>query len=163
MAIVWFRSDLRILDNEALIKAWLSSQALLPVYCVDPRLFTSSTHYFGFPKTGVLRAQFLMESLADLKNNLKSRGLDLLIKQGKPEDILPLLAKAHGAHTVFAQKETCSEELNVERLVAKNLRRVDQPLLKGLSTKPESKTGTKLQLIWGGSLYHIDDIPFDFC
>ena len=48
----------------------------------------------------VLRAQFLMESLADLKNNLKSRGLDLLIKQGKPEDILPLLAKAHGAHTV---------------------------------------------------------------
>ncbi|XP_027114246.2 cryptochrome DASH, chloroplastic/mitochondrial isoform X1 [Coffea eugenioides] len=161
VAIVWFRSDLRILDNEALIKAWLSSQALLPVYCVDPRLFTSSTHYFGFPKTGVLRAQFLMESLADLKNNLKSRGLDLLIKQGKPEDILPLLAKAHGAHTVFAQKETCSEELNVERLVAKNLRRVDQPLLKGLSTKPESKTGTKLQLIWGGSLYHIDDIPFD--
>ena len=62
---------------------------------------------------------------------------------------------------MFAQKETCSEELNVERLVAKNLRQVDQPLLKGLSTKPESKTGTKLQLIWGGSLYHIDDIPFD--
>lgn len=51
VAIVWFRNDLRILDNEALFKAWVSSQAVLPVYCVDPRLF-SPTHYFGFPKTG---------------------------------------------------------------------------------------------------------------
>lgn len=50
-AIVWFRNDLRILDNEALFKAWASSEAVLPVYCVDPRLF-GSTYYFGFPKTG---------------------------------------------------------------------------------------------------------------
>ena len=51
VAIVWFRNDLRVLDNEALVKAWASSQAVLPVYCVDPRLF-GTTHYFGFPKTG---------------------------------------------------------------------------------------------------------------
>jgi deoxyribodipyrimidine photo-lyase len=50
-AIVWFRNDLRVLDNEALYKAWISSQTLLPVYCIDPRLF-ATTHYFGFPKTG---------------------------------------------------------------------------------------------------------------
>lgn len=51
VAIVWFRNDLRVLDNEALVTAWGSSQAVLPVYCVDPRLF-GTTHYFGFPKTG---------------------------------------------------------------------------------------------------------------
>ncbi|KAL8536736.1 hypothetical protein ACS0TY_012061 [Phlomoides rotata] len=51
VAIVWFRNDLRILDNEVLFKAWASSEALLPIYCVDPRLF-GTTHYFGFPKTG---------------------------------------------------------------------------------------------------------------
>lgn len=50
-AIVWFRNDLRVLDNEALYKAWLSSQTILPVYCVDPRLF-ATTYHFGFPKTG---------------------------------------------------------------------------------------------------------------
>lgn len=50
-AIVWFRNDLRILDNEVLYKAWISSHMVLPVYCVDPRLF-QTTHYFGFPKTG---------------------------------------------------------------------------------------------------------------
>lgn len=50
-AIVWFRNDLRVLDNEALYKAWLSSHMVLPVYCIDPRLF-STTYSFGFPKTG---------------------------------------------------------------------------------------------------------------
>jgi len=50
-AIVWFRNDLRVLDNETLYKAWLSSQTLLPVYCIDPRLF-ATTYHFGFPKTG---------------------------------------------------------------------------------------------------------------
>lgn len=51
VAIMWFRNDLRVLDNEALIRAWAASDALLPVYCVDPRHF-GTTHYFGFPKTG---------------------------------------------------------------------------------------------------------------
>lgn len=51
VVIVWFRNDLRVIDNEALIRAWAASQFVLPVYCVDPRLF-GTTHYFGFPKTG---------------------------------------------------------------------------------------------------------------
>ena len=51
VAIMWFRNDLRVLDNEALLRAWAASAAVLPVYCVDPRNF-ETTHYFGFPKTG---------------------------------------------------------------------------------------------------------------
>jgi len=49
--IVWFRNDLRVLDNEVLFQAWCSSELVLPVYCLDPRHF-ATTHYFGFPKTG---------------------------------------------------------------------------------------------------------------
>ena len=125
VAILWFRNDLRVLDNDALYRAWSSSDTLLPVYCLDPRLF-HTTHYFAFPKTGgydrfclicsfyiflvlhfvvlvmclALRGAFLMECLADLRNNLIKRGLNLLIRSGKPEDILPSLAKDFGAHTV---------------------------------------------------------------
>ncbi|KAJ0090680.1 hypothetical protein Patl1_12726 [Pistacia atlantica] len=99
IAIVWFRNDLRVLDNEALYKAWISSEMVLPVYCVDPRLF-NATYNFGFPKTGALRAQFLMECLADLRKNLMNRGLNLLIQHGEPEEIIPSLAKSFGAHTV---------------------------------------------------------------
>ncbi|KAI9106620.1 hypothetical protein K1719_022148 [Acacia pycnantha] len=159
-SIVWFRNDLRVLDNEALYNAWLASESVLPVYCIDPRLF-GTTYYFGFPKTGTLRAQFLIECLADLRKNLMKRGLNLLIQHGKPEDILPPLAKAFGAHTVYAQKETCSEELNVERLVNKGLQQVVIPPFSGESTGAITSNSPKLKFIWGTTLYNIDDLPFD--
>ncbi|XP_022142772.1 cryptochrome DASH, chloroplastic/mitochondrial [Momordica charantia] len=160
VAIVWFRNDLRLLDNEALYKAWISSEAVLPVYCVDPRLF-GSTCYFGFPKPGALRAQFLVECLSDLKRNLMNRGLNLLIEHGKPEEILPSLAKALGAHTVYAQMETCSEELYVERMVSKGLKTVVLSPSSQKSAKPSSAGSPSFQLVWGTTMYHIDDLPFD--
>ncbi|CAL5419463.1 unnamed protein product [Camellia sinensis] len=227
IAIVWFRNDLRVLDNEALFTAWSSSEAVLPLYCVDPRLF-HTTHYFAFPKTGdtmgwageiqwaishysssnlrctmfklslactlsslermngrtfaqncgqkevimagmvkeitaraSLRAQFLIECLADLKNNLMKLGLNLLIQHGKPEDIIPLLVKEFGAHTVYAQKETCSEEVNVERLVSCSLQQVALASPLGPSTRPTPTNIAKLQLVWGVTMYHVDDLPFD--
>ncbi|KAK9207716.1 hypothetical protein WN944_000062 [Citrus x changshan-huyou] len=156
VAIVWFRNDLRVLDNEALLKAWDSSEMVLPVYCVDPRHF-QTTYHFGFPKTGALRAQFLMECLADLRKNLMNRGLNLLIRHGKPEEIIPSLAKLFGAHAVYAQKETCSEELNVERLVRKNL----QQVVLSSQSNDKSANHPQLKLIWGTTMYHLDDIPFD--
>lgn len=59
VSIVWFRNDLRILDNEVLFRAWVSSEAVLPVYCVDPRLFYK-TYYFSFPKTGGIIQDFAL-------------------------------------------------------------------------------------------------------
>jgi hypothetical protein len=49
--ILWFRSDLRLHDNEALVRAVEASDAVIPVYCFDPRIF-GKTYHFGFPKTG---------------------------------------------------------------------------------------------------------------
>ncbi|XP_011008670.1 PREDICTED: cryptochrome DASH, chloroplastic/mitochondrial [Populus euphratica] len=159
-AIVWFRNDLRVLDNEVLFKAWVNSESVLPVYCVDPRVFQASTGYFGFPKTGGLRGQFIVECLVDLKKNLMTRGLNLLIRHGKPEEIIPALAKDFASHTVYAQKETCSEEVNVEKLVSKALRRVHPPHSTGISTSQGSANSPTLQLVWGGTMYHLDDLPF---
>lgn len=61
---------------------------------------------------------------------------------------------------VYAQKETCSEELNVEKLVSKNLQKVMLPSSEGVSNKNKSVNGIKLELIWGSTMYHIDDLPF---
>ncbi|PHT58718.1 Cryptochrome DASH, chloroplastic/mitochondrial [Capsicum baccatum] len=151
VVIVWFRNDLRVLDNEALFRAWVSSEVILPVYCVDPRLF-GTTHYFGLPKTGALRAQFIIECLTDLKRNLVKRGLDLLIQHGKPEEIIPSL--------VYAHKETCSEEVKVEKLVTRNLQELVLPSSGEPGNVPRSRT-TKLESVWGSTMYHIDDLPFD--
>ena len=73
-AILWFRNDLRILDNEALYKAWLSSDSVLPVYCVDPRLF-GTTYHFGFPKTGgnIISDEDLLQFLILLKSSSLAR------------------------------------------------------------------------------------------
>lgn len=59
---------------------------------------------------------------------------------------------------VYAQKETCSEELNVERLVSKGLQQV---VLQSSSESRSNTNNPKLQLIWGTTVYHIDDLPFD--
>ena len=37
VAVVWFRNDLRVLDNKAVLRAWAASEVVLPVYFVDPR------------------------------------------------------------------------------------------------------------------------------
>lgn len=47
-----------------------------------------------------LRAQFMMECVEDLRTNLMKRGLNLLVKHGKPEEIIPSLARTFEAHSV---------------------------------------------------------------
>ncbi|KAM7490684.1 hypothetical protein LguiA_033605 [Lonicera macranthoides] len=116
-----------------------------------------------------LRAQFLIECLVDLKRNLMKRGLNLLIQHGKPEEILPKLVETYGVHTVkelqhfmFLSLATGdSEEVNVERLVNRNLQQVVLPSSRGLSKNPSSAKSSRPELIWGSSMYHIDDLPFN--
>ena len=67
-------------------------------------------------KTGLhveLRAQFILESVADLRSNLQQRGLDLIVRQGKPEDIVPAIAKATGAHTVISLSPLQTSRMDV--------------------------------------------------
>jgi deoxyribodipyrimidine photo-lyase len=60
---------------------------------------------------------------------------------------------------VYAHKETCSEELLVERLVRRGLEQVVIPQA-GTSSNQSKPPNPKLQLVWGATMYHIDDLPF---
>ena len=82
--IVWFRLDLRLHDNEALTDALKSCDEVIPVYVFDERLFEGKTRY-GFRKTDRHRARFVIESVEDLRTNLKSKGVDLIVRRGLPE------------------------------------------------------------------------------
>ena len=86
-AIVWFKTDLRIEDNETLVKAIAISENIIPVYCFDESHFETTS--YGFKKTGSFRAQFLLESLQDLDARLKTLGSGLIILKGKPEIEIP--------------------------------------------------------------------------
>jgi deoxyribodipyrimidine photo-lyase len=85
--LVWFRKDLRIHDNEILTEAVRKGDLIIPVYCFDPRHFELTP--FNTSKTGIVRAKFLLESVADLRKSFQNVGGDLIIRVGKPEVILP--------------------------------------------------------------------------
>lgn len=138
-AIVWFRNNLRLHDNEALHRA-LDYDTVIPIYVFDPQWFGETA--FGFPKTGAQRARFLLETLQNLRENLQSRGSDLIVRQGKTDEILAELAVVHKASIIFAEKEVASEEVAIEEAVAKHV-------------------PAEVEYTNGRTLFHQEDIPFD--
>lgn len=101
-SLVWFRNDLRVHDNEALYRA-AEYDRVLPVYCFDPRQFGKTS--FGFKKTGPHRTRFLIESVLNLRENLQKSGGTLLIRIGKPEEIVPQLVEKYKIDTLFYHSE----------------------------------------------------------
>lgn len=140
--IVWFKNDLRTHDQEALYKAASKTLHVIPVYCFDPRQLAPTP--LGFSKTGAARAQFLIESVADLRATLQKIGADLVIRVGKPEEVIPTLVDMTGATAVYASKEIAAEEISVEERLEAKLWAKKIPL----------------ELFWTSTLFHLDDIPY---
>ena len=140
--IYWFRNDLRLHDNAGFAQACLDADMVLSVYVFDPASFDNLPG-LNVPKAGRFRTRFLLESLADLHNRLRAKGGDLIIRTGKPADVLADLGREYGATTVYAGQEATSEEVDLEADVRSRL----QPM------------GASLRLFWMLSLYHVDDIP----
>jgi deoxyribodipyrimidine photo-lyase len=144
LAAVWFRSDLRVHDNEALARA-CTADSVLPVYCFDPREFGDDRGMFGLPKTGPYRTRFLRESVADLRASLRERGGELVVRRGRPEELLPELFAEHGVDRVHFQTTPATEELTVENATKAAL----------------EEAGIDYQRHWTHTLYHINDLPRD--
>jgi deoxyribodipyrimidine photo-lyase len=141
-AIVWFRHDLRLHDNEALTNALRMAEEVIPIYVFDERTFKGTTR-FGFPKTGKFRAKFIIESVEDLRQNLKRFGSNLIVRTGKPEDILAELCRSQHCSWVFCNRERTDEEVKVQDALENNL------------------WGSGIELIYtrGKMLYYTQDLP----
>lgn len=140
--LVWFRNDLRIHDNEMLLEASEKAALIIPVFCFDPRYYVETP--YKTQKTGSFRAQFILESVADLKISLQKMGADLLIKQGKPEEILLEICKKYQVDEVYHHREVASEETEISSLVEDAL----------------WKLQINLKHFIGHTLYHKEDLPF---
>ncbi len=141
-AIVWFKTDLRLQDNETLVAAIKHSDEIIPVYCFDENHFKSSE--LGFKKTGNFRTQFLIESLIDLDKNLRELGSGLIVVKGRPEIEIVKLAQQYKVQKVFSKKEVAFEELQTQDLVEKELWNIN----------------CYLETFSTSSLYHAQDLPF---
>ncbi|KAL6649908.1 hypothetical protein ACP70R_014132 [Stipagrostis hirtigluma subsp. patula] len=140
--LVWFRADLRLHDHEPLHAAVGASSSLLPVFVFDPRDFGKSPS--GFDRTGPYRANFLLDSVADLRRSIRARGGDLVVRVGRPEVVIPELARAAGAEAVYAHGEVSRDECRAEERVRKAV----------------EKEGVDVKYFWGSTLYHVEDLPF---
>ncbi len=140
--LVWFRNDLRIHDNEILLEATLKASKIIPVYCFDPRHFEKTK--FNNLKTGNFRAQFIIESVQNLKTSLKNLGGDLLIRTGKPELVIPEIVAQYKVDEVYHHREVASEETEISSLLEDAL----------------WKMRINLKHFIGHTLYHKEDLPF---
>ncbi|KAH7339583.1 DNA photolyase, FAD-binding/Cryptochrome [Rhizoctonia solani] len=113
IAIALLRNDLRVSDNPILYAARDAPGIthLLPLFVFDERqvelsgvvglkearrskgepLPEARTRICGFWRTGRHRARFLVQSVFDLKSQLKSMGSDLGVYLGRPENVVPCL------------------------------------------------------------------------
>ncbi|MCC6458965.1 MAG: DASH family cryptochrome [Saprospiraceae bacterium] len=141
-AIVWFRQDLRLHDNEAITTALRMADEIIPVYVFDERVFGGKTR-FGFPKTNKFRARFILESIENLKENLQAIGSDLLVRVGRPEYVISDLARETKTSWVLCNRERTQEEVQVQDALEQKLWSI----------------GVELLYTRGKMLYHTQDLP----
>ncbi|MBL7813415.1 MAG: DASH family cryptochrome [Saprospiraceae bacterium] len=142
-AIIWFRNDLRLHDNEALVEALRNADEIIPIYVIDERVFGGKTS-FGFPKMGKFRQRFIFESLENLRQNLRQLGSELYVRIGKPEDVVFEIARQAKSSWVYCNRERTDEEVRIQDQLEQKLWSI----------------GQELRFCRGKMLYHTADLPF---
>ena len=103
--IHWFRRDLRLRDNPALLAALRAGGGyVIPVFVLDDAILRAQD-------TGAARVAFLLDSLRALDRSLRERGSRLVMRRGPAREALCELAEQAGAvglcfnrdYTPFAQ------------------------------------------------------------
>jgi deoxyribodipyrimidine photo-lyase len=120
----WFRNDMRLRDNTALLALCDRVEQWLPVFVLDPRLL------HGDPSP---RARFLLDCLQRLSGDLAGRGIPLVVRTGRPEKVLPQLVRETGADwlsfneasTPFGRNRDATVQRAIERSGTRVLRHRD--------------------------------------
>ncbi len=141
-SLVWFRNDLRVDDHNGLKIALDNSNKVVGFYCFNPKVF--SENKLGFKKTDVFRTKFLIETVDNLKENLKKNNISLIIKIGDPVEELSNVITQHNISNIYLQKEWTKEEYDEEALLKSKL------------------TNVLFHSTYDQFLYHPDDVDNQF-
>jgi deoxyribodipyrimidine photo-lyase len=95
--LLWHRRDLRLHDHAALYQASTQSSTegkpLLPLFILDPGILNAED-------TASVRIDFLLASLQRLREDYRTLGGDLWIRQGDPLTVLQALVKQAGIQEI---------------------------------------------------------------
>jgi len=87
--LLWFRRNLRLADNAALLAAARTRQPVIPVYIVDEQDIGTASRWW------------LHHSLASLDRDLRQLGAPLILRRGSPVDVLRDLAEETDAEELY--------------------------------------------------------------
>ena len=95
-AIWWIRRDLRLSDNSALSDALKHHQSIIPLFILDEALLRQSS---------LKRNTYLLAALNLLEKDLISRGSRLIVRRGKPIEVLPAFFVETKSENVYVQRD----------------------------------------------------------
>lgn len=135
-ALVWFRNDLRIDDNQSLYDATTKHDKVIGLVLI-PGFWLKETA-FGFKKMEVFRARFLIETIEDLRQELKTLNFPLIVKVDDGTS-LKQLCNQYQITDLYMQEEWTKEEVDQEKNI------------------PDTVSVHKS---YSQFLFHPDDLPF---
>ena len=115
-AVVWFRRDLRVADHPALAAAAASAVRVIPLFVIDTRLVEGR-------RASAARTWFLARSLEALDASLRERGGRLVVRRGRPEEVVPALANEVDAELVLVSRDVSGFARRRDRTIATALER----------------------------------------
>jgi deoxyribodipyrimidine photo-lyase len=109
-SIWWIRRDLRLTDNSAL-QAALAAGRVLPVFILDP----------AFSDASMRRQDFLYEGLHVMDRELRERGSYLVVRKGRPVQVLGQLLWETDSEAIYAEQDFTPYAFRRDEEVARHL------------------------------------------
>lgn len=96
--VVWFKRDLRVADHRPLVEA-ASRGPCLCLYVYEPDVLAGED-------VDPCHVAFVNDSLAELRDDLRRRGGDLVLRHGRLPEVLAELHREHPFEAIWAHEET---------------------------------------------------------
>ena len=177
---VWFSpTDLRLHDHYpctlAVEEAERKRCPVVAMFCFDIRTLAQPSLLAGFLRASPLRAQYLVDTVASLRAQLRKNGTELFIRVGLPEVEIPRLAAQLACSAVFASTQYAPHEKFVQDRTRATLdARADAAAAAGARSSTDGGGGDstvrgassskcdgpapRLRTVWNSTLVHIDDL-----
>ena len=118
-AIVWFRNNLRVDDNQALTQAINRHNRVIAVYHLPEHWLNETT--WGFRKMERFRAQFLLQTLTQLQKDLARLNISLWVSVGNWTEMLRQILEKYQISDIYGQSEWTQEEVDDETQIPKTI------------------------------------------
>jgi deoxyribodipyrimidine photo-lyase len=113
--LVWLRRDLRLHDHAALSAALSEGETAL-VFIFDVHILDK------LKNKSDRRVSFIYDSLKEIEEGLQKKGSSLLIRYGKPEELIPALCEEFKFQKVFTNRDYEPYAKKRDDLVARKLK-----------------------------------------